>query len=123
MGAKTSASAMSVKEQLATAIRIRMLHDDLNVSGVAKKLRTSRNSVMRILDKRNTSITLNTIARTAKALGFEIQFAVKPASPFELDRIAKRISAAKSKSEAQKLKALYLAAFYGTSNNAQNPAV
>lgn len=114
---------MSVKEQLATAIRIRMLHDDLNVSGVAKKLRTSRNSVMRILDKRNTSITLNTIARTAKALGFEIQFAVKPASPFELDRIAKRISAAKSKSEAQKLKALYLAAFYGTSNNAQNPAV
>ena len=44
---------------------------------IAKRLRTSRTGVDRLLDPENTSITLNTMAKVANLLGKRIEFALR----------------------------------------------
>jgi len=52
--------ALKMKQSLAQAERI-------SVSTFARKAKTGRNSVRRILDSRNTSVTLKSIGRAAEA--------------------------------------------------------
>jgi DNA-binding Xre family transcriptional regulator len=48
----------------------------ISVSKLASELGTSRAAIDRILDGENTSITLNTISRTASALGCRVKLAI-----------------------------------------------
>ncbi len=61
-------SALQLKKSLADAIRYKMAAEHLSISTFAKKTKTGRNSVRRILDGKNTAITLRTMAKAAKAL-------------------------------------------------------
>ena len=44
---------------------------------MARRLKTSRTGVDRLLDPGNTSITLNTMAKVAQLLGKRIEFALQ----------------------------------------------
>jgi antitoxin HicB len=48
----------------------------ISVSKLANELGTSRAAIDRILDRENTSITLNTISRTAAALGCRVKLEI-----------------------------------------------
>lgn len=115
-------SATLVKTQLATAVRRKMAAENLSISALALKTKTGRNAIKRILDKRNTSITLKTIAKTADALGMQISLSVKPATADELNVIATRMVDAPNAEAAAALKQKYLAGFYGLPSHAENPA-
>lgn len=115
-------SAASVKTQLATAVRRKMADENLSISALALKTKTGRNAIKRILDKRNTAITLKTIAKTADALGLQISLSVKPATADELNVIAGQMVKAPTAEAAAALKQKYLAGFYGLPSHARNPA-
>lgn len=68
--------ANAMKHVIAAALAQRMERLDLTVSELAKSLGTSRAAVNRILDPLNTSLTLNTLARTAAVLGCRIKLEV-----------------------------------------------
>jgi|GEM_PF-647527 len=114
-------SATIVKSQLADILRAKMAKENLTISALAKKTNTGRNAIKRILDKRNTSITLKTIAKTVDALGMQISLSVKPATADELNTIAHQMVDASTPSEAEKLKQQYLAGFYGQPSHAEDP--
>ncbi|HXP60470.1 MAG TPA: hypothetical protein VN829_08270, partial [Dongiaceae bacterium] len=63
-----SAAALQLKKSLADAIKNQLKFDHLSISSFARKTKTNRHSVRRILDGRNTYITLKTMARAAEAL-------------------------------------------------------
>ena len=54
-----------------------MNENRLSKADVAKRLKTSRTGVDRLLDPQNTSITLNTMAKVANLLGKRIVFALR----------------------------------------------
>jgi len=74
-----------LEESRATAIKFKIAHElekamhsrKLSKTEVAKKLKTSRSGVERLLDPENTSITLNTMARVARLLGKRLEFAMR----------------------------------------------
>ncbi len=111
-----------VKTQLADALRMKMAKENLTIAGLAKKTKTGRNAIKRILDKRNTAITLKTIAKTVDALGMQISLSIKPASADELNSIAIEMVNAPTAGEAETLKQRYLAGFYGLPSHAENSA-
>jgi transcriptional regulator with XRE-family HTH domain len=73
--------ALKMKQSLAQAERI-------SVSTFARKAKTGRNSVRRILDSRNTSVTLKSIGRVAEALNLDFTLTAKPMTPAQLGKIA-----------------------------------
>jgi len=98
-----------------------MTTEKLPISAQAKRTKTGRNAIKRILDKRNTAITLKTIARTTDALGMQITLSIKPASANELNSIATQMVNAPTVAEADKLKKRYLAGFYGLPSHPETP--
>ena len=74
-----------LEESRAAAIKFKIAHElekathsrKLSKTEVAKKLKTSRSGVERLLDPENTSITLNTMARVARLLGKRLEFAMR----------------------------------------------
>lgn len=50
---------------------------NLTKAELAKRLKTSRTGVDRLLDPENTSITLNTMAKVAQLLGKRMEFALR----------------------------------------------
>ena len=73
--AKSGAS--SIKRKLALELKKAMLLRNISKAAMAKKLRTSRPAIDRLLDPANMSITLNTMAKVAHHLGKRIDFALK----------------------------------------------
>jgi hypothetical protein len=61
-----SAAALQLKKSLADAIKHQMKFDHLSISSFARKTKTNRHSVRRILDGKNTSITLKTMAKAER---------------------------------------------------------
>ncbi|HSI07872.1 MAG: hypothetical protein ACAH89_06795 [Rariglobus sp.] len=118
-----SVAALQLKKTLANAIREKMASDDLNVTAFAKKTKTGRNSVLRILDAKNTSITLNTMAKAAKALNLELTLSVRPLPLSNLKKIAGQLSEATDAKKADALKKQFLEGYYGNKLHAQNSAV
>ncbi len=82
--------ALQIKKTLADAIRRQMALEGLNISTFSRKINTERNALRRILDEKNTSITLNTMVKTAEALDLELTLSVKPLPVAELGKIAVR---------------------------------
>ena len=71
-------SAVAVKRVIAWQIEQEMLAQKITKTAMAKKMRTSRASLNRLLDENDTSLTLTTLAGAAAALGQRIKLELKP---------------------------------------------
>ena len=66
------ATAVAIKRVIAWQIAQEMEIQHLTKTALAKKMRTSRAALNRLLDENDTSLTLTTLARAAAALGKKI---------------------------------------------------
>jgi antitoxin HicB len=69
--------ASAIKFKLARELGKAMSAQKITKAQMAKRLKTSRTGVDRLLDPENTSITLNTMAKVASLLGKRIDFALR----------------------------------------------
>ncbi|MGD0137410.1 MAG: hypothetical protein ABSD28_00915 [Tepidisphaeraceae bacterium] len=67
--------ASAIKFKLAHELEKAMNQQKISKVEMAKRLKTSRTGIDRLLDPDNTSITLNTMAKVAHLLGKRIDFA------------------------------------------------
>ena len=104
--------ALKMKKSLANAIRQRMTAERLNITTFAKKTKTGRNSIRRILNGNNTSITLNSIGKAAEALNLDFTLSARKLTPGQLGEIADRLDAADAHEKAR-LEDEFVAGFYG----------
>jgi DNA-binding Xre family transcriptional regulator len=72
-------TAVAVKRVIAWQIEQEMMAQKLTKTAMAKKMRTSRASLNRLLDVNDTSLTLTTLAGAAAALGRRIKLELAPA--------------------------------------------
>jgi hypothetical protein len=68
-GIREEVEAVAIKRVLAWQLSQAMQEQQKTKQAMAKQLRTSRSQLDRLLDPRNVSVTLDTIARAARALG------------------------------------------------------
>ncbi|MCB9151231.1 MAG: helix-turn-helix transcriptional regulator [Caldilineaceae bacterium] len=70
-------SARSLKRVLAIQLEEIMAETEMTKSGLAELLQTSRSQVDRLLDPENTSITLDSLEKLARAVGrrLRVEFA------------------------------------------------
>lgn len=69
--------ASAIKFKISRELEQAMARRNISKSEVAKRLKTSRTGVDRLLDPKNTSITLNTMAKVAQMLGKRIEFVLR----------------------------------------------
>lgn len=72
-------TAVAVKRVIAWQIEREMSAQNMTKTAMAKKMRTSRASLNRLLDENDTSLTLTTLAAAAAALGRRIRLELMPA--------------------------------------------
>jgi antitoxin HicB len=72
-GVLAEAEAISVKRVLAFQLKELMKVQKLNKTQFAKRMKTSRSALERLLDPDNPSVTLLTLERAARALGKNIR--------------------------------------------------
>jgi hypothetical protein len=65
---KEDVDLLTLKKVLADEIELRMEKSNLKVAQLSKMMSTSRNQVYRLLDERDTGVTLTTLSNAAKAL-------------------------------------------------------
>jgi antitoxin HicB len=68
-GIREEVEAVAIKRVLAWQLEQAMQEQQKTKQAMAKQLRTSRSQLDRLLDPRNVSVTLDTITRSARALG------------------------------------------------------
>ncbi|HEY2068915.1 MAG TPA: helix-turn-helix domain-containing protein [Rhizomicrobium sp.] len=73
-------TATAMKRVLAWQIAQLMKKQSMTKSKMAKRMRTSRAALDRLLDAENTSVTLQTMGRAAAALGKELSVTLKDAA-------------------------------------------
>ncbi|MBV9037492.1 MAG: XRE family transcriptional regulator [Acidobacteriaceae bacterium] len=66
-------TAVAIKRVLARQITKDMAKQQLSKSEMAKRMRTSRAALNRLLDPENDAITLNTLFKAASAVGRQIR--------------------------------------------------
>lgn len=66
-------TAAAIKRVLARQIEYAMKEKQLSKAEVARRMRTSRAALDRLLDPRNDSLTLNTLYKVAAAVGRQIR--------------------------------------------------
>lgn len=71
-------TAVAVKRVIAWQIEQEMSAQKMTKTAMAKKMRTSRASLNRLLDANDTSLTLTTLAGAAAALGRRIKLELAP---------------------------------------------
>ena len=71
-------TAVAVKRVIAWQIEQEMSAQRITKTAMAKKMRTSRASLNRLLDENDTSLTLTTLAGAAAALGRRIKLELAP---------------------------------------------
>jgi antitoxin HicB len=69
--------AAAIKFKIARELEKAMSERKITKSEMARRLKTSRTGVDRLLDPENTSITLNTMAKVAQLLGKRIEFVLR----------------------------------------------
>lgn len=77
---------VAVKRLLAKQVEKAMKDKKLNKTQMADEMGTSRAALNRLLDPLNTSITLHTLERAARAVGKHIHIALKNYVPQEVKR-------------------------------------
>ena len=105
--------AVRAKRTLAEAIKRKLDADQMTISTFAKRIGTGRHSVRRLLDEKNTSITLKTMAKAADALNLEFAVSVKPLPLSKLERIARRYVDTVDEKKARTLEKQFLEGYYG----------
>ncbi|MBI5769781.1 MAG: XRE family transcriptional regulator [Verrucomicrobia bacterium] len=105
--------AFRAKKTLATAIKRKLSAEQMSISAFAKKIKTGRQSIRRLLDGKNTAITLNTMAKAADALNLEFEISVKPLPLSRLEPIAKKYAETSDEKEAARLEKEFLEGYYG----------
>ena len=69
--------AAAIKFKIAHELEKALTEKKFSKAEIAKRLKTSRSGVDRLLDPENTSITLRTLAKVANLLGKRIEFALR----------------------------------------------
>ena len=69
--------AAAIKSKIAHELEKAMREQKLSKAQIAKRLKTSRTGIDRLLDPENTSITLNTMAKVAQLLGKRMEFSLR----------------------------------------------
>jgi hypothetical protein len=72
-GIREEVEDLALKEIIADQIASAMKKDSITKSSMALRMRTSRRQLDRLLDPRNTSVTLLTLRRAAAALGRKLR--------------------------------------------------
>lgn len=72
-GLLAEAEATAIKRVIAFKINEMMTKDKLTKTELAKRMKTSRSSVDRLLDPKNESVSLQTLQRVALAFGKKLQ--------------------------------------------------
>ena len=78
-GLLENVQAAAFKRALALKVNDMMKEKRLNKSAMAARMRTSRAAVHRLLDPKNTSVTLATLNRAARSLGCKVKIEFVPA--------------------------------------------
>lgn len=78
-GALEVASARAMKRVLAWQVQQGMKKRGLTKVAMAKRMRTSRSALDRLLDESDTGLTIDTLARAARALGYRVKLELKAA--------------------------------------------
>lgn len=69
--------AAAIKFKIAHELEKAMEQRNMSKAEMAKRLKTSRTAIDRLLDPENTSITLNTMAKVAHLLGKRMEFSLR----------------------------------------------
>jgi hypothetical protein len=72
LGEREEVELLTQKKLLASKIARAMERSRMTQSELARAMRTSRTVVHRLLDPRDTSVTLSTLAKASKALGVKL---------------------------------------------------
>lgn len=72
-GLLAEVEATAIKRVIAFQIMDMMQKHNLSKTAMAKRMKTSRSSIDRLLDPKNESVTLQTLERAALALGKRLQ--------------------------------------------------
>jgi antitoxin HicB len=75
------AQAVALKRAIAEALFDRMEKSNVTKMELAKRMRTSRSQLDRLLDPGYTSVQLDTLIRAASVLGQELRFTLKKSLP------------------------------------------
>ncbi len=76
LGIREDVEARAIKEILADQIRVAMANENLTKTAMAARMKTSRRALDRLLDPRNTSVTLHTMQKAAAALGRRVHLSL-----------------------------------------------
>jgi predicted XRE-type DNA-binding protein len=77
-GRLAEATAVAIKRVLAWEIQQAMAANGVSQAEMARRMKTSRAVVRRLLDTENSSVTLATISRAANALGRQLALKLAP---------------------------------------------
>ena len=80
VGLLEEVTATAMKRVLVWQLTQAMLKQKITKSDLAKRMKTSRAALDRLLDADNTSVTLSTMGRAAAALGKELAISLKDAA-------------------------------------------
>jgi antitoxin HicB len=80
-GLREQVEAVAIKRVLAWQFQQAMRRQQKTKQAMARQLRTSRSQLDRLLDPENVSVSLDTIARAAQALGKRLIIRVANAKP------------------------------------------
>ncbi len=80
-GIREEVEAVAIKRVLAWQLSQAMQEQQKTKQAMARQLRTSRSQLDRLLDPQNVSVTLDTIARVARALGKRLIIRVADVKP------------------------------------------
>ena len=72
-GIRQEVTANAIKRVLARQVAATMTEDGLTKTAMARRMRTSRATLDRLLDAENGSVTLSTLQKAATAVGREVR--------------------------------------------------
>jgi hypothetical protein len=113
MSASPEKLASQLKEILAFGVRKKLEEDNISISTFARRIRTGRISIRRLLDPKNTAITLRTMTKAAYALGLDMTLSVRPRPLDDLIPLAEKYASTKDDAEAARLEDQFIAGYYG----------
>jgi predicted XRE-type DNA-binding protein len=77
-GILSEVEARALKQAMSLQIRRLLEENSLSKADMAMRMKTSRAAVDRLLDTSNSSVTLNTLGKAARALGRKIKIEFVP---------------------------------------------
>jgi hypothetical protein len=80
-GIRNEVESAAIKKVLAWQFEQEMLKQQKTKQGMARELRTSRSQLNRLLDPKNTAVSLETITRAANVLGKQLIFEIRDREP------------------------------------------